>query len=117
MLIGVSVLLVLAAFVRTRWTILLALPVLLFPVVFLLDLQGWLSYFGNHLDPHAALSSSIKPFTPKVLGVGLIGQFKTIAVAGPGFWRAVDAATVVAVGLVVHGVVRRFVKSGTEAGA
>lgn len=113
-LIGVSAFLVLAAFVRTRWAVLLALPAVLFPVVFLLDLQGWLYYFGHHLDPHAALSSSIKPFTPKVLGLGLIGQFKTMAVEGSGFRLALYAAGVVVLGLAIQWFIRRRVARCAE---
>jgi ABC-type polysaccharide/polyol phosphate export permease len=45
----VLALLVLAAvFVHSRWAALLALPALLFPVVFLLDLQYWLANFGTN---------------------------------------------------------------------
>jgi hypothetical protein len=97
-----AVLLLIATFVHTRWAALLALPAILFPVLFLLDLQGWLYYFGHHLDKKAALSSSIKPFTPRVLGLGHVGQFKTVAVAEPGFWLAVAAAGIVLVGLWFH---------------
>ncbi|NJN82437.1 MAG: cytochrome C, partial [Caldilineaceae bacterium] len=38
------VLLVLASvFVHTKWVVLLALPALLFPIIFLLDLQYWMA--------------------------------------------------------------------------
>ena len=72
-----------------------ALPALLFPIGFLADLQYWLASFGTNLDPHAALSSSIKPFVPPVLGVGTIGQFKTVGMTGSGFWLATAAALTV----------------------
>lgn len=77
-----------AAFMHTRWAVLLALPAILFPVGFLVDLQYWMATFGQNLDPAAPLSSSVKPFTPTVLGEGGIGQFKTYADAGSGLWLA-----------------------------
>jgi hypothetical protein len=111
----VLALLVLAAvFVHSRWAALLALPALLFPVVFLLDLQYWLANFGTNLDPTAALSSSIKPFVPKVLGVGLIGQFKTEAGPAAGLWLAILASGLILVGLYFH---RRAYKPLVDAAA
>ncbi|HNS03605.1 MAG TPA: cytochrome C [Anaerolineae bacterium] len=99
----VLVLLVLAAvFVHNRWAALLALPALLFPVIFLLDLQFWLANFGTNLDPTAALSSSVKPFVPKVLGEGLIAQFKTVATPGVGLWLAMLASLLILIGLYFH---------------
>ncbi len=113
--IGVVVLalLVLAAvFVHSRWAALLALPALLFPVIFLLDLQFWLANFGTNLDPTAALSSSVKPFVPKVLGEGLIAQFKTVAKPGTGLWLAMLASLLILIGLYFH---RRAYKPLVEA--
>jgi cytochrome c oxidase subunit IV len=103
--IGVAVLalLILAAvFVHSRWAALLALPALLFPVIFLLDLQYWLANFGTNLDPTAALSSSVKPFVPKVLGVGMIAQFKTEAGPAAGLWLAITASLLILAGLYFH---------------
>jgi len=101
--VAVLVLLVLAAvFVHNRWAALLALPALLFPVIFLLDLQFWLANFGTNLDPTAALSSSVKPFVPKVLGEGLIAQFKTVAKPGVGLWLAMLASLLILIGLYFH---------------
>lgn len=77
-----------AAFVHTRWAVLLGLPAILFPAGFLVDLRYWLSTFGQNLDPSAPLSASVKPFTPTVLGDGGIGQFRTCAGMGPGLWLA-----------------------------
>jgi hypothetical protein len=103
--IGVVVvaLLVLAAvFVHSKWAALLALPALLFPIIFLLDLQYWLANFGTNLDPTAALSSSVKPFVPKVLGVGMIAQFKTEAGPAAGLWLAIAASLLILAGLTFH---------------
>ncbi|MGE0480580.1 MAG: nitrous oxide reductase family maturation protein NosD [Phycisphaerae bacterium] len=98
----VAGLLLAAVFIHSRWAALAALPGLLFPIGFLADLQYWLASFGTNLDPHAALSSSIKPFVPPVLGVGMIGQFKTVAAPGAGWWLAVAASLVIVVALYFH---------------
>lgn len=103
-----------ASLVHTKWVVLLALPTVLFPPFFLLDLYYWLSTFGQNLDPHAPLSHAIKPFTPPVLGTGLIGQFKTVADAGPGLKLAATASVVVVVGLYFH---RRAYKPLVDRGA
>lgn len=102
LLIAVVLLVEGANYLHSRWAALLVIPVVVFPPFFLIDLHLWLHHFGNNLDPAAPLSGSIKPFTPPVLGTGVIGQFKTIAVAGPGLWMAVAAGVLCLVGLVLH---------------
>jgi hypothetical protein len=93
-------LLVLAAvFIHSPWAALLSLPAILLPPVFLADLYFWLSNFGQNLDPKAALSSSIEPFTPTILGEGVIGQFKTVAYADFGLLMASAASILILVGL------------------
>jgi hypothetical protein len=83
-------LLAIASFwVRGRWVWLAVAPVLAFPVIFMADLFYWLRHAGHNLDPTAALSSSIKPFTPRILGEGVIGQFSTIASFGTGFYLVI----------------------------
>ena len=91
-----------AIYVHSRWTVLLTLPSILFPPVFLIDLYFWLNHFGQNLDPKAPLSNAISPFTPPVLGTGVIGQFETHAAAGMGWWFAAIAAVLTIVGLVFH---------------
>jgi hypothetical protein len=99
-LIGVTALLVVAAiFIHSKWSALLALPALLYPFFFLADMYYWLRTFGQNLDPTAALSSYIEPFVPTVLGEGLIGQFKTIASLGIGFYLAILASILILFGL------------------
>ncbi len=113
--IGVTVLglLILAAvFVHTRWALLLALPALLFPAIFLADLQFWLANFGQNLDPKAPLSSSVKPFVPPVLGEGVIAQFRTWAVPDIGLSMAIVASAAILIGLWFH---RRAYKPLVEA--
>lgn len=74
------------------------LPLILFPAVFLADLKVWLWYAGNHLDPRAALSSSIKSFTPTLLGAGQIAQFRTFGWVEVGFWLALAGGLLVLAG-------------------
>lgn len=103
MLIGSMALLILGAvFIHTKWAALLALPALLFPAGFLIDLHLWLRHFGNNLDPSAALSSSVKPFTPPVLGEGVVGNFRTVASPDTGLWMAAAASLVILAGLYFH---------------
>lgn len=91
-----------AAFIHTKWAVLLAVPAVGFPVGFLVDLQYWLAKFGQNLDPAAPLSASVKPFTPMIIGEGGIGQFKTYAEVGLGFWLAVGCAVLTIAGFVFH---------------
>lgn len=94
--IPVLALLAVASFwLRGRWQILARLPIVIYPLVFAVDLFVWLYYAGHSLDPKAALSSSIKEFTPRLLGEGKIGQFSTEASFERGFFVAVLAAAIV----------------------
>jgi hypothetical protein len=79
------------------WRYLMRIPIVVFPIAFVADLYWWLYYAGHSLDPHAALSSSIKAFTPHILGIGTIGQFSTDANFLPGFVLAAMAAVMVLV--------------------
>ncbi len=99
---ALALLVLLAALVRRRWTAILSLAVVAFPVIFLADLAYWLWYYGNHLDPTAPLRAAIKPFTPPVLGVGRVGQFVVVAEFGPGLYLAFAAALLTAVGVAVR---------------
>jgi nitrous oxidase accessory protein len=84
--------LVLAAAWRSPWAVILVIPVILFPPVFLFDLYWWLRDSGLHLDPKSPLSSSVKPFIPQVLGSGKIAQFRTDAWLGVGYYLCLFAA-------------------------
>jgi len=97
-----GLLLMAAVFIQSRWAALLALPAVVYPLVFLADLYFWLYRFGHTLDPHAALSTSIKPFTPVLLGEGRVGQFTTTAGLEPGYLLAVLGAATVVIGLYFH---------------
>jgi hypothetical protein len=88
-------LLAMASFLVTGiWRTLFRLPVILYPVIFAVDLFSWLYYAGHTLDPKAPMSSSIKEFTPKILGKGTIGQFHTEANFTTGFYLAAAAAVI-----------------------
>ena len=100
--VAVSLLVLGAIFIHNRRAAWLALPAALFPAGFLIDLHLWLAHFGRNLDPHAPLSSSIKPFTPPVLGTGFVGQFSTVAVPDAGLILAFLASAVIVVGLWLH---------------
>ena len=91
-----------AASVRSKWAVLLVLPALLFPLGFIVDLQFWLYHFGQNLDPHAPLSASVKPFTAPAIGIGEIGQFRTIARLETGWWLAAGSSVITIVGLLLH---------------
>jgi copper chaperone NosL len=107
-----SLLVVAAIFIHSRWAALLALPALLFPALFLGDLAFWLRNFGQNLDPRAPLSNAIKPFVPPVLGEGVVGQFRTVAMVERGFYLAILASCLVLLGLYFH---RRAYKPLVEA--
>jgi nitrous oxidase accessory protein len=100
--VAIALLVVGAIFIHNRRAAWLALPALLFPVGFLVDLHLWLAHFGRNLDPHAPLSSSIKPFTPPVLGTGFVGQFSTVATPDTGLILASLASAAILGGLWLH---------------
>lgn len=91
-----------ASFVHSKWAVLLALPAITFPAVFLADMYYWMRTFGLNLDKDAPLSHSVKPFVPTVLGEGGIGQFKTYATLGWGYWLALACSALIIVGFVFH---------------
>ncbi len=101
-ILALGLLLVAGIFIHNQWAALVALPVIGYPIVFLADLFFWLYSFGHNLDPAAPLSSSIKPFTPTLLGTGVVGQFKTTAMVDTGFYLAVAASFVILIGLWLH---------------
>lgn len=101
-IIAMVLLVELAAVIHSRWAVLLAIPAVTFPIAFIADLYYWMRTFGLNLDPEAPLSSSVKPFVPTVLGEGGIGQFKTYAELGTGYWLAIGCAVVTIVGFYFH---------------
>jgi len=112
-IIAFVILAAVAAFYKARWAPLLALPIVLFPFVFAADLYFWLYRAGHNLDPTAALSSSIKPFTPAILGEGVVGQFSTTAMFGPGWFISLAGAILAAIGII--GLLRDRKRSASSA--
>lgn len=95
-------LLIAAVWVHSRWVVLLVLPALLFPLIFLADLQYWLWNYGHSLDPRAPLAGAVGEFTPHLFGDSKIAQFNTTATPGIGLLLAGVASILVAVGLWFH---------------
>lgn len=85
----VAILALAAYWIPGRWKWAFIAPLIAFPFIFIADLGAWLYYAGHSLDPHAPLSSAIKPFMPHLLGTGQIGQFSTEATFGIGFYLAI----------------------------
>jgi hypothetical protein len=111
-IIALGLVLAASVFVHNQFAVLLALPVLAFPVIFLADLWYILYTYGHSIDPTSPLGSAIEPFTPPLVGAGKIGQFGTAASLEIGFYLAVLAAVVVLIGLYFH---RRAYKPVLEA--
>jgi hypothetical protein len=97
-----GMLLMAGVFIGNQWAGILALPTLLFPVLFIADLAYILYQYGHSIDPESALGGAIDPFTPPILGVGTVGQFGTIATFEIGFYLALLAGLIVLVGLWFH---------------
>ena len=95
----IALLAVASIFLPGRWRTLARIPVVIYPIVFAIDLFAWLYYAGHNLDPTAALSSSIDEFTPRIFGTGEIGQFRTEAQFEAGFWMALAAMVLVIVAI------------------
>lgn len=101
-IVSLSLLILAAIFVHTKWVVLLVLPAVFMPILFLVDLQWWLAKFGTDLDPAAPLSNAVDPFVPSVLGRGVIAQFESIASPGIGLYLAILASILIIVGLYFH---------------
>jgi nitrous oxidase accessory protein len=99
---AMALLLMAATFVHDRRAVLLALPAVGYPLVFLADLQHILYTYGHSIDPKSALGGAIKPFTPPILGPGTVGQFGTESSFGPGFYLALGCAAMVVISMWLH---------------
>ena len=109
---GLALLLLAALYIHSRWVLVLTLPALLFPLVFLVDMQYWLYDFGHNLDPLAPLAAAVGEFTPPIFGPAEIAQFETLALPGLGLLMAIAASVMVGYALVLH---RRAYKPLIEA--
>lgn len=109
---GLALLLLAGTYVHSRWVLVMTLPALAFPLVFLADMQYWLYDFGHNLDPLAPLASAVGEFTPPIFGPAEIAQFETLALPGLGLLVAIGASGLTAYALVLH---RRAYKPLIEA--
>lgn len=98
-IVVLGLLMMAGVFVHNQWAAILALPVLAYPFIFLADLWWILYRYGHSIDPTSALGGAIEPFTPPLFGVGIIGQFETVAQPGLGLLLVAGAVVVVLVGL------------------
>jgi hypothetical protein len=100
--IALGLLLIAAVFVHNTWAVVLALPALGYPLIFLADLYYILYTYGHSIDPQSALGGAVDPFTPPLLGPGTVGQFHTVASAEAGLILAFLAVGVILLGLWFH---------------
>jgi hypothetical protein len=114
-MIAIVLMVAATAFIHRKWFAPLTLPAMFLPLVFLADMYFWLRRYGQNLDPAAALSGAIEPFTPTLLGHGVIGQFSTDASVQPGFWMAVAASLMINLGLHYRRAARRAAESARSA--
>lgn len=101
-IIGLAALLLAALYIHSRWVLILTFPAMLFPVVFLVDLQFWLYDFGHNLDPLAPLAAAVGEFTPPIFGPAEIAQFDTLALPGVGLILAFAASGLIGYAMVLH---------------
>jgi hypothetical protein len=111
-ILGLAGLLAAAVAIHTRWVVVFTAPAVLFPLVFIGDLQWWLWRYGHNLDTTAPFADAVGEFTPPIFGPAEIAQFDTMALPGLGLILAMVAAMVTAYGLVRH---RRLYKPLVDA--
>jgi hypothetical protein len=87
---------------HSRWVLLFVAPAVLFPAIFVGDLQWWLWRYGHNLDSAAPFAAAVGEFTPPIFGSAKIAQFDTMATPGAGLIVAVVAAILAALGLWYH---------------
>lgn len=85
------------SFQKPLWRYLGTLAVVLFPILFVLDMSFWMQYASTHLDPMAPLK--LKPFRIPLWGVGKVGQFRSEVYPLAGFVLSVSAALMMAAAL------------------
>src|SRR5512146_95812 len=102
MIFALVLLVIGSIYTHSPFALVFTIPAILYPVIFLGDLYFWMQNFGMHLNPHAPLSSAVKPFVPPLLGEGLVGQFKTIATWEAGLIMSMAASILIIVGLYFH---------------
>lgn len=99
LIVAMALLVIAAVKIHSPFAAWLSLPAIFYPLIFLADLQFWLADFGLNLAPHAPLNMSVKPFVPHVMGVGYVGQFKSVALPCSGLILATLATILILTGL------------------
>jgi hypothetical protein len=99
-----------AAFRRTLPQILLVLPLVLFPVITVIDLYAWLWHAGHALDPSSPLGMTVKPFTPKLVGDQQVANFEVHSSLGLGLYLQAAAAFLLAGAALVGWRLRRHAR-------
>lgn len=82
------------------------------PLGILSDMQYWLHRYGHDLSSDAPFRQD--PFTPKILGSSMIGQFQTHARIDTGIWLMIAATAVLVAGWFIS---RRAVGQRSESSA
>lgn len=86
---------VLISGLRTRYSKILTLPALVFPLIFVAAMYFWMYRFGHELSPEAPVR--VPAFTPTMIGEGKIGNFHTIGLPGLGFYMSVASSVCVVI--------------------
>jgi nitrous oxidase accessory protein len=82
-----------APFLRRRWQrAIAAIPAVLLPIFFMLDLNITMARAANDRDPDAALNLVLSHIDTKLFGEYVVAQFKVTAKPGIGLWLAGIAA-------------------------
>lgn len=102
MILAIVLLVIGSIYTHSPFALILTIPAILYPAVFLGDLYFWMHNFGMNLNPHAPLSNAVKPFVPPLLGEGFVGQFKTIASWEIGLIMSFMASILIIAGLYFH---------------
>ena len=91
-IVVVALCLLSSVFVQRKWSSWLALPALIFPIVFVGALYGWLRDSGLNLDPEVALYPDIEPFIPPVVGTKTVKSVTTTSTFQIGFYFTILTA-------------------------
>ena len=98
-MVGAFAGLLLAPWLRRRGLRLVAaLPALLLPLFFMIDLNFTMARAANDRDPHAALNLVLSHVNTKLFGEYVVAQFKVTAKPGVGLWLS-GVAALLALGL------------------
>lgn len=88
-IVAMAICLLMSVSVPRKWSSWLALPALIFPVIFVGALYWWLRDSGLNLDPEVALYPDIEPFTPPVVGTETVKSVTTTSTFQLGFYLTI----------------------------